>query len=192
MASIRCLHYVTEGHREKRRPTLLFDPAYYADQVRLRTGDPLIHYMGKGVAAGLKPHPLFDTAFYLERNPDVAKSGVNPLFHYQTWGGRERRDPSPLFDTEYYLESRNLGNVVRQSAARISKRCQRQTVDPHPLFHSAYFCEQAALTNPAEAPFVIYEKRPGPQSNREASPAIRPGFHAEPARHRISGRRLAD
>ena len=153
------LHYVTEGYREGRRPTLLFDPAYYADQVRLRTGDPLIHYMGKGAAAGLKPHPLFDTAFYLERNPDIANSRINPLFHYQTWGGRERRDPSPLFDTEYYLASQNLGKVFDNPLHEYLIDVSDQTVDPHPLFHSAYFREQAALTDLAEAPLVIYEKR---------------------------------
>jgi len=153
------LHYVTQGYREKRRPTLLFDPAYYFAQARLRTSDALLHYAVKGVAAGLKPHPLFDTAFYLECNPDIAKSGVNPLFHYQTWGGRERRDPSPLFDTEYYLESRNLGSVVGNPLHEYLSDVTDQPVDPHPLFLSTYFSEQAGLTNPAEPPFVIYEKR---------------------------------
>jgi hypothetical protein len=153
------LHYVTEGCFEKRRPTLLFDPTYYAGQARLSTGDSLLHYAMKGVTAGFKPHPLFDTVFYFEHNPDVAKAGVNPLFHYQNWGGRERRDPSPLFNTEYYLELRNLGSVVGNPLHEYLSGITHESVDPHPLFLAAYFCDQAGLTDAAEAPLVIYEKR---------------------------------
>ena len=170
------LHYVTEGYREKRRPTLLFDSNYYADRARLRTGDPLFHYVGKGVTAGLKPHPLFDTAFYLEHNPDVAASGVNPLFHYQTWGGRERRNPSPLFDTEYYLELRNLGSVIGNPLQEYLSDVSDKSIDPHPLFHSHYFCEQAGLTNLEEAPFVIYEKRPDLNQSIRPHPLFDLGF----------------
>lgn len=153
------LHYVTEGHREKRRPTLLFDPGYYAGKARRPTSDPLLHYVMKGVSAGLKPHPLFDTAFYLKCNPDIAHAGVNPLFHYQTWGGRERRDPSPLFDTDYYLKLRNQGAVVANPLSEYLSDFDEGSVDPHPLFNSAYFCEHAGLSEQIEPAFVIYEKR---------------------------------
>jgi len=153
------LHYVTEGHRERRRPALLFDPAYYSEKARLQSGDCLLHYVSKGVAAKLKPHPLFDTAFYIEQHPDIGKSGINPLFHYLTWGGRERRDPSPVFDTEFYLESRNLSSVVGNPLQEYLTDFADRAVNPHPLFLSSYFCEQAGLSDPAEPPLVIYQKR---------------------------------
>jgi hypothetical protein len=162
------LHYVTRGHRHNHRPTLLFDPDYYATQVRQRMGDALIHYVGKGVAAGLKPHPLFDTAFYLKNNMDVAASGANPLFHYQTWGGRERRNPSLLFDTQYYLENTNfsagIGNPLQEYLSDVGNK----SIDPHPLFHSAFFCEHVDLASPDEAAAVLYEKRA--DLNRVVSP----------------------
>jgi len=47
---------------------------------------------------------LFDTSYYLDRNPDVAESGMNPLAHYLKVGFKEGRDPNPLFETSYYLK----------------------------------------------------------------------------------------
>jgi hypothetical protein len=48
---------------------------------------------------------LFDASWYLERNPDVAASGVNPLIHYLARGWIEGRDPNPRFDTQAYLRA---------------------------------------------------------------------------------------
>lgn len=47
----------------------------------------------------------FDFAFYLEKNPDVAQSGIHPLFHYLAHGWQERRNPSPWFSVSSYLET---------------------------------------------------------------------------------------
>ena len=41
---------------------------------------------------------LFDADWYLDRNPDVARSGVDPLRHFVQRGGAEGRQPSVLFD----------------------------------------------------------------------------------------------
>jgi hypothetical protein len=153
------LHYVTIGHREKRRPTLLFDTDYYLQMAKLNGGDPLMHYVHKGAELGLKPHPLFDGNYYCERYPDIAEAQVNPLFHYQTWGGRERRDPSLVFDTEYFLESRNLPTIVDNPLREYLVSVTEKSVDPHPLFLSIYFCEHAGLVNTDEPPLVVYEKR---------------------------------
>ena len=46
---------------------------------------------------------LFDRRWYLERNPDVAASGIDPIEHYVRHGAREGRDPSPSFSTHNYL-----------------------------------------------------------------------------------------
>ena len=46
---------------------------------------------------------LFDKRWYLERNPDVAASGIDPVEHYVMHGWREGRDPSPSFSTRKYL-----------------------------------------------------------------------------------------
>src|SRR5438128_1710236 len=53
-------------------------------------------------AKTLRPH--FDREFYLQRNPDVACSGMDPLGHYIKFGARERRDPNPNFSTSSYLD----------------------------------------------------------------------------------------
>ena len=45
----------------------------------------------------------FDEAWYLERNPDVATSGIDPLWHFMRRGYREGRWPTPQFDPAWYL-----------------------------------------------------------------------------------------
>jgi Glycosyl transferase family 2 len=45
---------------------------------------------------------LFDPDFYLNRNPDVAATGVDPIVHYVRWGAAEDRDPSADFHTASY------------------------------------------------------------------------------------------
>jgi glycosyltransferase involved in cell wall biosynthesis len=46
---------------------------------------------------------MFDAAWYLQRNPDVAESGMDPLDHYRNFGWKEGRAPSPWFDPRFYL-----------------------------------------------------------------------------------------
>lgn len=45
----------------------------------------------------------FDSDWYLERNQDVARSGIDPAEHYLNHGAAEGRDPGPGFDTKFYL-----------------------------------------------------------------------------------------
>lgn len=47
---------------------------------------------------------LFDVGWYIERNPDVARTGVDPILHYVRYGAHEGRDPAPWFSTRTYLE----------------------------------------------------------------------------------------
>jgi hypothetical protein len=44
--------------------------------------NPLAHYLGPGTPEGRNPNNWFDTSAYLDRNPEVAISGLNPLAHY--------------------------------------------------------------------------------------------------------------
>lgn len=97
----------------------LFDPGYYLERYPDITSNPLEHYLRQGALEMRDPSPFFRTRYYLEKNPDVADSGINPLIHFILWGAREGRDPNPYFDSSFYLES-NAG--VRASGA-------------HPLTH---------------------------------------------------------
>jgi hypothetical protein len=153
------LHYVTDGYRQKRNPTPIFDSAYYGQRTPLNGTDPLLHYLHIGAQAGLRPHPLFDGKYYLERYPDVAKLKINPLAHYQIWGGRERRRPSLLFDTEYYLERCDLPTIVDNPLTEYLASPVESSVDPHPLFDADFFMKSAGISVPSESALVIYEKR---------------------------------
>jgi hypothetical protein len=48
---------------------------------------------------------FFDEAWYIERNPDVAHSGMDPARHYLLFGGFEGRDPGPGFSNKWYLDT---------------------------------------------------------------------------------------
>ncbi|WBV43864.1 glycosyltransferase [Pseudoroseomonas cervicalis] len=76
----------------------LFDPAHYrlhCTPGALEGQDPVAHYLLEGWRQGLDPSQGFATRFYLERNPDVAASGVNPLLHYLQRGREEGRAALP-------------------------------------------------------------------------------------------------
>ena len=63
----------------------LFDPAYYLRQyadVRHADVDPLEHFVLHGWKEGRNPNEWFNTREYLEKNPDVARAGINPFVHW--------------------------------------------------------------------------------------------------------------
>jgi len=77
----------------------LFSPGYYRryyPEIGGRIlGSGLLHYILEGAYERSNPNPWFDSGFYLDRNPDVAGSGINPLYHYVTHGAAEGRQPNP-------------------------------------------------------------------------------------------------
>ncbi len=57
------------------------------------------------IEAEIRRSGMFDTQFYLEKNADVAISGMDPLAHFVKHGAREGRDPNPYFNVSRYLKS---------------------------------------------------------------------------------------
>ena len=53
----------------------------------------------------IRQSPLFDADFYVDRNPDVAASGVDLAEHYALSGWKEYRNPSAEFSTRRYLQA---------------------------------------------------------------------------------------
>ena len=51
--------------------------------------DRPLHTTRDRLERGTPPHELFDTRWYLEKNPDVAKAGINPIEHYLNVGWKE-------------------------------------------------------------------------------------------------------
>lgn len=47
----------------------------------------------------------FDIGYYLEKNKDVAASGLDPVEHFCSFGWKEGRDPSPEFSIHEYLRT---------------------------------------------------------------------------------------
>jgi glycosyltransferase involved in cell wall biosynthesis/predicted nucleic acid-binding Zn-ribbon protein len=100
------VHYIADGGREGRAPSILFDPSWYKEHCGgTLTGDitPLEHYLATPVAERKSPHPLFDPHWYLENNGDVRATGNDPLEHFTVFGGTEGRSPHPDFSSAWYL-----------------------------------------------------------------------------------------
>jgi FkbM family methyltransferase len=86
----------------------LFHSNYYRRQYpdigKKWHGKLRLHYLLKGAGERKNPNHLFDTGYYLDRNPDVAASGINPLYHYIICGATEGREPGPNISVGEYLE----------------------------------------------------------------------------------------
>jgi glycosyltransferase involved in cell wall biosynthesis len=90
------------------RRSQLVDEQWYRSHYKgivPKTADPVLHYLREGVTLGCDPNPFFASRYYLQKNPDVAASGVNPLVHYFRSGWKEGRDPSLAFSVRQYLQA---------------------------------------------------------------------------------------
>lgn len=72
--------------------SVFFDPAFYRKTYGV--ADAATHYLLEGASLGFDPGPFFSTRQYLDRNPDVAVSGMNALAHYELFGRPEGRKPA--------------------------------------------------------------------------------------------------
>lgn len=110
-----------------------------------------------GIAA-LKDSVLFDAAYYLEKNPDVAQSGVEPLPHYLRHGAIEGRNPHPLFDTNWYMaRNPDVAAAGLNPLAHYVMHGWRERRDPHPFFSIAfYFSEYPDVEESGREPLEHY------------------------------------
>ncbi|PWQ98684.1 HAD-IA family hydrolase [Leucothrix arctica] len=69
----------------------LFSDSYYIQHYSDIQQDPIEHYVLYGAKEGRNPSHEFNTLHYLEKNPDVAASGMNPLEHFIRFGQGEGR-----------------------------------------------------------------------------------------------------
>jgi GT2 family glycosyltransferase len=99
--------------RALRAPRLAQRPRYTAIAAWLRSLSQLTSWILNPTSAGRPRHvweflvlrrsALIDPEFYLQRNPDVARAGMDPLMHYIEHGARAQLDPSPSFNTAAYV-----------------------------------------------------------------------------------------
>jgi hypothetical protein len=120
----------------------VFDYPYYLGRYPELDDHPLVHFIERGASDLADPHPLFDTSFYLEKNPEIARSGMNPLAHYIEFGGAEGRDPHPLFDSSFYLERYpDVAEAKMNPLVHYLRYGSAELRVPHPLFDPAFYLE---------------------------------------------------
>lgn len=104
-------HYLTSGWAEGKRPSPLFHPDWYEEQVsaeveseQIGVHNPWLHWMYTGRPAHIIPTPLFDLAHYIELNPDaVGYADGKPFEHYVERAFIEHgRSASVYFDSNIY------------------------------------------------------------------------------------------
>lgn len=78
-----------------RQSGLFLEEWYRSTQGLADTVDPIEHYLYVGAEKGCDPNPFFDTSHYLQRNRDVARSGMNALLHYALYGAKQNRITYP-------------------------------------------------------------------------------------------------
>lgn len=79
-----------------------FDENYYLKkypEVKTAELDALTHFCRQGWKLGNDPSEFFSTSRYLEKNPDVAATGVNPFWHYIVAGRDEGRSGKPNMES---------------------------------------------------------------------------------------------
>ena len=131
--------------------------------------------------AGLiKASRLFRPAWYLERNPDVAKVGIDPLLHYILHGSVEGRSPHPLFDPQFYMAQipEAESTAVTPLAHYISAGAALG-LDPHPLFDTKFYLRTnqdvaAAGMNP-----LFHYMEYGWRERRDPNPLFSTSFYLE-------------
>src|SRR5262249_56153993 len=100
------VQYLGQGWQEGRDPRPDFSTSGYLAANMNVEGNPLVHYLRHGgvkvptaewqFAADLKlagGDGGVDRAWYLQRNPEVARAGLDPVEHYLRYGWHEGRDP---------------------------------------------------------------------------------------------------
>jgi GT2 family glycosyltransferase/glycosyltransferase involved in cell wall biosynthesis len=85
----------------KVRESGLIDETFYVTRHAehdpiLKFVDPVSHYLAIGFKMGFQCSPHLDMEAYLNRNPDVARSGMNPIVHFLLYGATEGRRLVPL------------------------------------------------------------------------------------------------
>ncbi|WP_235025006.1 glycosyltransferase family 4 protein [Caballeronia terrestris] len=64
-------HYIRDGWREGRRPSVFFDSAWYLREytdVAKAEVNPLVHFIREGQPEGRSPHALFDINWYVQKS----------------------------------------------------------------------------------------------------------------------------
>lgn len=129
-----------------------------------------------GLASGLlrravigRVPKLFDAAYYRERNPGVARSGLDPFLHYAWFGARRDRNPSADFDTAFYR--RQSGRTRLDPLRHYQQVGAAQGLDPSPGFSTSLYLARypdvvAAGINP-----LLHFRTDGRAEGREAAPS---------------------
>ncbi len=130
------------------------------------------------IARTISKSGLFDAALYLERNPDVARAGVNPLVHYIEHGAAEGHGP------DYTEPEHPIAHPPSKSADKslISKHNFRRTI--------AYY-QARGLT--ATCRKVLQKLRSSPSLTSPDAPGhkARRGRQAEPGHYHLARTLLA-
>lgn len=110
-------HYLTQGDKEGRQPSIYFDPIYYlahnpdVAKAQKTIGTTLQHFIQAGEAELRNPSAFMDIRYYLANNVDVAsavyRGETTPFAHFITSGVAELRSGSPFFDPVAYLAANN-------------------------------------------------------------------------------------
>lgn len=173
------IHYLQHGYREGVSLSPLFDPYFYASQIKQRSeesvpDDGLSHYRQIGWKLGLNPHPLFDTEFYLQQAGGTISG--DPLTHFLQEGQSCFLSPHPLCDIAYCTQNRpDIAQTGQHPLVHYLQYGYMENVNLSPLFDLDFYIHQIGEEEIDTGYLIHYLKfgwREGLKPHREFDPLL--------------------
>lgn len=112
---------------------------------------------------------LFDAPYYRERNPGVAKIGLDPFLHYVWFGARAGRNPNADFDTAFYRSQ--TGPTRLDPVRHYLQIGAREGLDPSPSFSTSLYLARYPDVVKAGINPLLHFRTDGRREGREAAPS---------------------
>lgn len=172
-------HYVVYGWRERRKPSPLFDPAWYIEQnPEAKEQDPLLHYIDSGEKSD--PNPLFWLDYYGAQVRKRCSGSVKPLFHYLHDGWKNGYNPNPFFDSLRYATT--YESRIPQGMNPLAYYLEFGFSEPfHPLsfFDTRFYLEDNPSLNEVRMPLLLHYIRFGAVEGRSPNRFFDPDYYRE-------------
>jgi hypothetical protein len=182
-------HYCSYGWRERRKPNIYFDPAWYEQTnpvIAQMQINPLVHYILAGEQEDRRPVPFFDPGWY--RAEYRLPADKLALAHYLANRRKQIYSPTPLFDVRWYVArfGEDLG-PNRDPFAHYLQAGMTQDIDPSRWFNAARY-RQTHLGRPSRGfsrtlrpeqhnPLVHYLRSEYERHNQNREPPQEAGYH---------------
>lgn len=175
-------HFLTRGYKEGRRPSPLFDAAYYLStnpDVAAAGVEPWQHFLLHGRQEGRSPSAAFNVTWYRQRFPDLGDK--DPWAHHLT---HPDSSPVPLFDPQ--LHRLTMDPFVADVDPWIHYLVTGlRTTEAAPLFLPGWYRATYLAGHGDDADALLHYISNGWAANELPSPVIDPVWYTAQTRNEL-------